>query len=309
MSGGGLRFAVLGPVRAWRGAAEVDLGAPQQRALLALLLVRAGEPVGLGEIVDVLWGDGSAEYRGERGAPPRLVAAEGAQSLTLDVWPAEQARDFLARRLGVGRVAAEPAAVEQIITLCAGLPLALAIVAARAAMNPAFPLGAIANELWEAHGSLEAFSGTDTGINVRATFSWSYRTLSPAAARLFRLLGTQPGPDVGVPAAASLLGVPVRQVRPLLAELTTAHMLVQSSPGRYGFHELLGAYAAELAETVDVAGELDLAKRRNVEYYRRTAFRADRLLQPQRVPPQFASLPAADDVIAEPLEDHRAALA
>lgn len=238
-----------------------------------------------------------------------LVAVEGAQPLTLDVWSAEQARDFLGRRLGAERVAAEPAAVGQIITLCAGLPLALAIVAARAVTNPAFPLAATANELREAHGSLEAFSGADASINVRATFSWSYRTLSPDAARLFRLLGGHPGPDVGVPAAASLLGVPIRQVRPLLAELTAAHMLMQPTPGRYGFHELLGAYAAELAETVDMASGLDLAQRRIVEYYLRAALRADRLLRPQRVPPQFGSLPATDDVIDEPFEDHHGALA
>ncbi|MFC5001063.1 BTAD domain-containing putative transcriptional regulator [Dactylosporangium cerinum] len=240
-----------------------------------------------------------------RNTMPGLVAAEGAQVMTLDVWSAEQARDFLGRRLGAERVAAEPAAVEQIITLCAGLPLALAIVAARAATNPTFPLAATTKELREAHGSLEAFSA-DAGINVRATFSWSYRTLSPAAAQLFRLLGGHPGPDVGVAAAASLLGVPVRQVRPLLAELTAAHMLMQPSPGRYGFHELLGAYAAELAETVDVSSR---AERRIVEYYLRAAFRADRLLRPQRGAPQFDPRPAVDDVIDEPFEDHGAALA
>ncbi|MCP2329505.1 DNA-binding SARP family transcriptional activator/tetratricopeptide (TPR) repeat protein [Hamadaea flava] len=237
-----------------------------------------------------------------------LVAVEGAQSVTLDVLPAEQARDFLGRRVGAERVAAEPAAVEQIISLCAGLPLALAIVAARAVTNPAFPLAATANELREAHGSLEALSGADASISVRATFSWSYRTLSPAAARLFRLLGGHPGPDVGIPAAASLLGVPIRQVRPLLAELTAAHVLMQPSPGRYGFHELLGAYAAELAEAVDTAGELDLAKRRVVEYYLRAAFSADRLLRPQRVVPHFVPRPAVDDVVDELFEDHRAAL-
>jgi hypothetical protein len=98
-------------------------------------------------------------------------------------------------------------------------------------------------------------------------------------------------------------------VRPLLAELTAAHMLLQPSPGRYGFHELLRAYAAELADTVDAAGELDLAQRRSIEYYLRAAFRADRLLQPQRVPPQFDLGPPVDHVITEPLEDHRAALA
>ncbi|MDX3518425.1 BTAD domain-containing putative transcriptional regulator [Streptomyces scabiei] len=50
-----MRFEVLGPLRVRRGEAELDLGFPQQRALLALLVVRAGRPVPTGEIVDVLW--------------------------------------------------------------------------------------------------------------------------------------------------------------------------------------------------------------------------------------------------------------
>src|SRR5260221_678116 len=53
------RFSVLGPVRGWRADAEIDLGAPQQRALLALLLVRAGQPVPLTGIVDALWSTGA----------------------------------------------------------------------------------------------------------------------------------------------------------------------------------------------------------------------------------------------------------
>ena len=48
-------FSVLGPVRAWRAETEIDLGMPQQRALLALLLVRAGRPVPMDEITDLLW--------------------------------------------------------------------------------------------------------------------------------------------------------------------------------------------------------------------------------------------------------------
>jgi DNA-binding SARP family transcriptional activator len=50
-----MRFEVLGPLRVRRDGTELDLGFPQQRALLALLVVRAGRPVPAGEIVDVLW--------------------------------------------------------------------------------------------------------------------------------------------------------------------------------------------------------------------------------------------------------------
>ncbi|MEU7745428.1 hypothetical protein [Nonomuraea sp. NPDC049158] len=50
-----MRFAVLGPVRLWRGDVELNAGPPQQRALFALLLAYAGRPVSLEEMVDVLW--------------------------------------------------------------------------------------------------------------------------------------------------------------------------------------------------------------------------------------------------------------
>ncbi|MEU4424317.1 BTAD domain-containing putative transcriptional regulator [Actinoplanes sp. NPDC024001] len=51
-----LRFEILGPVRAYRGAEPVDLGPVKQQALLALLLLRAGEPVPMPDILRALWG-------------------------------------------------------------------------------------------------------------------------------------------------------------------------------------------------------------------------------------------------------------
>ena len=180
-----------------------------------------------------------------------LVSAHGAHLLTVDPLAADEAWLMLARRLGSDRVAAEPRAVREIVVRCARLPLALAIVAARAASNPTFPLAVLADELCPAQTCLDALSDGGPATDVRAAFSWSYRTLSGAAARLFRLLGQHPGPEVTVPAAARLAGIPTEQTRLLLAELTRAHLIEERTPGRYTVHDLLRGYAAELARTHD----------------------------------------------------------
>ncbi|MFF5143291.1 BTAD domain-containing putative transcriptional regulator [Streptomyces sp. NPDC013157] len=177
-----------------------------------------------------------------------LVAGQGAYPLALGPPTPEEAREMLVRRLGPTRVAAEPEAADAIVGLCAGLPLALAITAARAAQHPGFRLADIADELRENHGGLDAFAGGDAETDARAVFSWSYRALPPTTAELFRRLALHPGPDLTSAAAAALAGVPVRAVRALLAELTTANLLMERSPGRFVFHDLLRAYATELAE-------------------------------------------------------------
>jgi hypothetical protein len=117
-----------------------------------------------------------------------LVAADGAHPLTLDVLSPAEAHELLAHRLGAGRVAAEPDAVQQIITRCARLPLALAIAAARA-QQTSFPLAALAADLGHAAHRLDALDAGDLTTQARAVFSWSYIALTAPAARLFRLLG------------------------------------------------------------------------------------------------------------------------
>jgi len=180
-----------------------------------------------------------------------LVAIEGALPLGLDLLTVSEARDLLARRLGPDRVASEPEAASEIIERSARLPLALTITAARAATKPGFPLAVTAAELRQAATILDPFHGGDLATDVRAVFSWSYRTLSTDAARLFRLLGLHPGPDITLAAAAGLAGIPAEQARLLLAELAYAHLLTEHSPGRYAFHDLLRAYATEQAHTYD----------------------------------------------------------
>ena len=236
-----------------------------------------------------------------------LVASAGARPLTLDLPTEAEARDLLAHRLGAGRLAAEAAAVDEVIALCARLPLALAIVATRAAMQPVFPLAVLADELREARGGLGEFAGPDPATDVRAVFSWSYLQLRPGAARLFRLLGLHPGSDIATPAAASLAGQPITEIRPLLAELARAH-LVEHTPGRYACHDLLRAYASELAESLDGDAERDAALHRVLSHYMHSAYHADRLLNPQRDDP--ATLPSMPPgVRPEHLTDQRQAFA
>jgi tetratricopeptide (TPR) repeat protein len=203
-----------------------------------------------------------------------LITAEGAYPLTLDLLSAAEASQLLARRIGADRVAAESQAAAEIIAFCARLPLALAIVAARAAAYPAFPLAVLARELRAARGSLDAFRSEDATTDVQAVFSWSYLQLSAAAARLFRLLGLHPGPDVTAPAAASLAGITPGQARSLLAELAQAHLITEHTPGRFTFHDLLRAYAVDQANTHDSQAERHLARHRMLDHYLHTAYTA-----------------------------------
>ncbi|MEU1605891.1 ATP-binding protein [Micromonospora matsumotoense] len=221
---------------------------------------------------------------------PGLVTAEGARPLPLGLLSPAEGRELLSRRLGAGRVAAEPEAVDRIVAAAAGLPLALAIVAARAASYPDFRLDRFAAELTASRGALDAFDGGEAGVDVRAVLSWSYRGLDPAAADLFRAFGTHPGPDVSVPAAASLAALSPAEVRRPLAVLTRANLLTEHAPGRYALHDLLRAYAVELAVTTDSAKLRRAVLCRLLDHYLHTAYAAALLLHKHR---DDIDLPAA----------------
>jgi DNA-binding SARP family transcriptional activator/tetratricopeptide (TPR) repeat protein len=225
-----------------------------------------------------------------------LVAVHGARPITLDVLPEPDARTLLAGHLGRERLDAEPDAVAAVLKACAGLPLALSIVAARAGTRPGFPLSAVAAELQD-EGRLDALDAGDPRADLRSVFSWSYRTLRPEAARLFRLLGLHPGPDIGLPAAASLAGVGVREVRALLAELVRASLLTEHRPGRFTLHDLLREYAAERSGADDTDAERHAAVRRALDHYLHTGIAASSIITPTRKRIDVA--PPADGVSPE----------
>jgi tetratricopeptide (TPR) repeat protein len=198
----------------------------------------------------------------------------------LDVLTKAESRGFLTARLGAERLAKEPVAVDELVASCGGLPLALAIVAARAAIRPGFPLAAIAEEL-RADGGLDAFADVDPATDTRSVFSWSLRAVTPAAGQLFLLLGLHPGPDFAPPAAAALTGMPVRNARLVLNELSYAHLVAEYAPGRYSQHDLLRTYAAELAADEDTE-LVHAATLRILEHYLHSAHAAVRAMSPRR---------------------------
>ncbi len=192
-----------------------------------------------------------------------LVVREGARLVVLDRLNDGESRQLLANRVGEVRAAASPAAVDQILAACAGLPLALAIAAARAVTNPGLTLADVAAEL-AAAGLLDTLTTGESVGDLRSVFAWSYDTLSPGAARVFRLLAAHPGPEMSLHSVASMTGLELVTVRGFVRELTAASMLSEPVTGRFVLHDLIRVYAGEL---LDTAGERDEAERRLVEHY------------------------------------------
>jgi DNA-binding SARP family transcriptional activator/transcriptional regulator with XRE-family HTH domain/tetratricopeptide (TPR) repeat protein len=227
-----------------------------------------------------------------------LAAAEGAHLITLDVLTDSESRDLLSTNLGIERARAEPVAVGELIALCGRLPLALCDVAARAAARPGLPLSALVAEMQDTRGRLDVLETGESATSARVVFSWSRVKLGDQASRMFRLLGIHPGPDITVSTAASLASVPRGQACLALTELCDEHLLVEYAPGRYSFHDLLRAYAAERARSSDSDAERRAAVRRVLDYYLHTASVAAALLCPYRTEVTW-SRPQAGVVLEE----------
>jgi DNA-binding SARP family transcriptional activator/Tfp pilus assembly protein PilF len=236
-----------------------------------------------------------------------LAAAEGARLISLDMLSHAEATQLLTARLGHNRAAAEPEALSRIASLCACLPLALAVAAARAADSPGFPLAALAGELADSASRLDALDAGDPAASVQVVFSWSYQQLSEQAARLFRLLGLHPGPDISLPAAASLAATTPAQTRHLMRELARAHLIAEHVPGRYTFHDLLRAYAATQAQSTDSNADREAAIGRVLDHYLHTATSAAFRLNPAKRPLALAA-PRPGTAPEQPA-DYRQALA
>ena len=193
-----------------------------------------------------------------------LSTREGAMLLALGLPDVADAREDLRRRAGApGGDRDED--LDRIIAFCGRLPLAVSIVAARARGRTGGLTGLLA-ELEESRDSLDAFDDDALG-GVRAVFSWSYRQLSPEAARLFRLLPLQTGSDSAPPLLASLAAVSRSTAEQLVRELSRTRLVSEPRPGRFGQHDLIAVYADELSAELDTEAERDQAAARVFDHF------------------------------------------
>lgn len=192
-----------------------------------------------------------------------LVVREGAELIRVGLLDAQEALDLLAARLGRSRVRAEPAAATDIVRACGRLPLALAVVAARASFHESVPLAAVAAELASAPAMGPSDAG-DPAEEFRAVLSWSYQTLDRDAAAAFRATALHPAGVVDRHAVAVLVELPPERARAALNSLERAGLATQEAPGQFTVHDLIRQYAQELSEqlepaTVRTAGLVRLA--------------------------------------------------
>ncbi|MGW0812808.1 BTAD domain-containing putative transcriptional regulator [Streptomyces viridiviolaceus] len=207
-----------------------------------------------------------------------LAVTDDVRLVTLDPMTREEGVELLERRLGTDRARAERTAVEEIVELCGGLPLALAVAGTRVLNRPGHTLASLATALQDPADSLDVLAGGDPRTNTRDVFHRSYDALSASAAKLFRLLGLHPSRDITLPAAASLAGTDLRRARHDIAELMDHHLLVELVAGRFTWHELPRTYAAELCRLLDSSRVRSEALARLFEHYLYSAESATALL-------------------------------
>jgi DNA-binding SARP family transcriptional activator len=233
-----------------------------------------------------------------------LVARDGAARLDLDLLPPEEAVALLTELIGE-RASADPDAAAALAGHCCRLPLALRVAAELAAARPNVPLTDLVAELAVQQRRLDLLDAAgDPRTAVRAVFSWSYRHLAADTARAFRSLGLHPGPDFEPYAIAALTAGPVDQARRALAELARAHLIESAAPDRYSMHDLLRAFAGELAGEHGSDDDRHAALTRLLDHYQHTAATAmDAILPGERhrrpnIPTPATPVPPVADLSA-----------
>lgn len=216
--------------------------------------------------------------RGVGGGGPQSV-----QPLVVGPLADSEAVQMLASELkvhGLDDVAVSAPDLRRLAEACGGVPLALALTAARLAAEGPQSARDLAEraERWPADPTV----WVSEDQSVVTVFQWSVAQLTPVQQRAFRLLSLHPIPAFSSAAAAAVLG---RSPERILRRLAQAHLL-QYEPyqRRWRMHDLLRRYARSQGEARAVADGRDEAFQRLLEYYLQHAEAADAWLREENPP-------------------------
>ncbi|MEE6259505.1 ATP-binding protein [Plantactinospora sonchi] len=181
-----------------------------------------------------------------------LTSLPSGLRVDLAVLTDDEAVAMLARIIGPGRVAGEPAQATGIARLCGHLPLAVRIAGGRLAGRPGWPIARLAALLGDERRRLDRLATGD--LAVRASIGLSYHGLDEQSRRLFRRLSLFDAPDFPSWMAALLVGCSVDEVTDQLEALVDAQLLTIAGPDpagqlRYRFHDLVRLFGRREAET------------------------------------------------------------
>jgi tetratricopeptide (TPR) repeat protein len=211
-----------------------------------------------------------------------LAGLEVDERISLDVLPEEEATELLASVIGASRVAAEAEAVARVREWCGRLPLALRIAGQILAAHPAWPVARLERMLADERDRLQRLAAGD--LQVRAAFGVSYRQLPEPDAKVFRLLGLHPGPDLDAGSAAALAGISMEEADGVLGQLAEACLVTDDGTGRFTMHDLLRLFARQACQDTDGQDIRDAAETRLVDWYVGLAGFLDSCLDPRLRP-------------------------
>ncbi|MEV6850397.1 tetratricopeptide repeat protein, partial [Actinoplanes sp. NPDC051411] len=217
------------------------------------------------------------------------LGLDGAQSFAVRTFGHETSRALVREVLGPVTADAEPAAADELIELCCGLPLALRLCLARLRSRPRWTIADLVRRLRNEDRLLDEMRSADR--SVAASLRLSFAAMDENQQQCFRRVGRFPGGDFDVRAAAALIGADLYDAEDVLEGLLTLGMLEQRESDRYCFHNLVRTFARSLGQD-ELDDEAPADIRRLLEYYVTASDRVSATLFPGRIP-YGIELPAA----------------
>ncbi|WP_433393147.1 AfsR/SARP family transcriptional regulator [Micromonospora sp. KLBMP9576] len=242
-------------------------------------------------------GGGSQLVVTSRNALAALHTRVAVKGLALGGLSRAESRSILVGTTGAASASASRA-LDGLLDLCGGMPLALRILAARMVAESSLTVEDLAANLSCDGGSLDGFAIDGDSRSVRSVLANAYATLPADDARLFRLLAVHPGRRIRPELAAAIAALPLPVVRRGLDNLIGLHLVTETGDHYLTMHDLVRSFAAErleeLAQDDPPAETVD----RLLGWYLSVAAMANRVLRPDRN--AFAGASARAETFVKP---------